>query len=87
MDKNRIVVTEIVDDRTQRRRNKHDNNQQSELLNTTYAYLSSSYFIVGLFLIFMFIGVMMVPRENVKDLIGGAESTPSFSVSGKDFFK
>jgi len=87
MDKNRIVVTEIVDDRTQRRRNKHDNNQQSELLNTTYAYLSSSYFIVGLFLIFMFIGVMMVPREKVKDLIGGSETTPAFSVSGKDFFK
>ena len=87
MDKNYITLTQIVDDRTQRRRNKHDNNQQSELLNTTYSYLSSSYFIVGLFLILMFIGVMMTPREKVKDLIGGSETTPAFSVSGKDFFK
>ena len=87
MDKNRIVVTEIVDDRTQRRKDKYDKDQQSVLLNTTYEYISSSYFIVGLFLILMYIGVMMVPREQVKDLIGGAETTPSFSVSGKDFFK
>jgi hypothetical protein len=87
MDRNHITVSQIVDDRTQRRKDKYDNNQQSALLNTTYSYLSSSYFIVGLFLIFMFIGVMMTPREKVKDLIGGAESTPSFSVSGKDFFK
>jgi len=87
MDKNRIVVTEIVDDRTQRRKDKYDKDQQSVLLNTTYEYISSSYFIVGLFLILMYIGVMMVPREQVKDLIGGAETTPALSISGKHFFK
>jgi len=87
MDRNHTTVTQIVDDRTQRRKDKYDNNQQSALLNTTYEYLNSSYFIVGLFLIFMFIGVMMVSREDVKDLIGGADSTPAVSISGKNFFK